>query len=269
MSHAWTRSCNRLEQPIVSMLTIDVTAARSSCPGADTKAGNRADIKADNKEDNKAGVERSWRYARRPVSDDPHVSLPPSSSSALARLWLACLCFVRVLFDGRFAGSVRALGTGGPADAPRLAAVVPSPAPSPAPRAVASMPAAAPSTPALQLLSLLQREGRLVDFLQQDITGFSDVDVGIAARVVHEGCRKALRAHAEIEPVRPEDEGARVVLVAGFDADAVKLVGEVHGHAPYAGVLRHKGWRARRFELPQMVGGHDAHVLAPAEVELG
>jgi Domain of unknown function (DUF2760) len=165
---------------------------------------------------------------------------------------------MRILFDRRFAGSVRALGKGGPSDAPRLA-----------PHVAASMLVAAPSTPALQLLSLLQREGRLVDFLQQDIAAFSDVDVGVAARVVHDGCRKALRAHAEIEPVRLEDEGARVVLAAGFDADAVKLVGEVHGHPPYAGVLRHKGWRARRLELPQMVGGHDAHVLAPAEVELG
>jgi hypothetical protein len=121
----------------------------------------------------------------------------------------------------------------------------------------------------LQLLSLLQREGRFVDFLQQDITSFPDADIGAAARVVHEGCRRALRAHAKIEPVRSENEGTLVRLDAGFDADEVKLVGDVHGPAPYAGVLRHRGWRAKTMELPQIVGGHDARVLAPAEVELG
>jgi hypothetical protein len=124
-------------------------------------------------------------------------------------------------------------------------------------------------TSALQLLSLLQREGRFVDFLQQDIASFPDADVGAAARVVHEGCRKALRTHAEIAPVRGEEEGARVQLAAGFDANAVKLVGDVRGEPPYAGVLRHRGWRAKRLELPQVVGSYDAHILAPAEVELG
>jgi hypothetical protein len=125
-----------------------------------------------------------------------------------------------------------------------------------------------PITSALQLLSLLQREGRLVDFLQQDIAAFSDSDVGVAARVVHDGCRRALGAHAAIEPVLREDEGSRVQLEAGFDADEVKLVGDVRGQPPYTGVLRHRGWRASRLELPQIVGGHDARVLAPAEVEL-
>jgi hypothetical protein len=115
---------------------------------------------------------------------------------------------------------------------------------------------------------LLQREGRLVDFLQQDIASFPDADVGAAARVVHDGCRRALKAHATIEPVRAEDEGARVVLAAGFAPDEVKLTGSVGGEPPYKGVLRHRGWRATRLELPQIVGEHDAHVLAPAEVEV-
>jgi hypothetical protein len=158
-----------------------------------------------------------------------------------------------VLVDGRFAARVSAVR-----DTPRLAPANPAPRP-PAP----------PTSSALQLLSLLQREGRLVDFLQQDITAFSDADIGAAARVVHEGCRRALRAHAAIEPVLRQAEGARVELAAGFDADEVKLVGDVRGQPPYAGVLRHRGWRATKLELPLIVGGHDAHVLAPAEVELG
>jgi hypothetical protein len=176
----------------------------------------------------------------------------------LTRLWFAWLCSFRVLFDGRFAARVWTIR-----DVAVLPAATPAPEPAPA------LPRAADVTPALQLLALLQREGRLVDFLQQDIASFPDADVGVAARVVHEGCRKALRAHAEIEPVRAEAEGAKVKLEAGFDADTVKLVGDVKGEPPYAGVLRHRGWRARKVTLPSLVGGHDAHILAPAEVELG
>jgi hypothetical protein len=80
---------------------------------------------------------------------------------------------------------------------------------------------------------LLQREGRLVDFLEQDVQSFCDEDVGAAARVVHEGCRKSLRAHLEVEPIRGEAEGATLTLEAGYDARAIKLVGDVRGSAPY------------------------------------
>jgi hypothetical protein len=179
----------------------------------------------------------------------------PAELSFFARLWLAWLCFFRVLFDGRFAARVEEARSGRALPAP------PPPAP-------AAKPGSDSSTPALQLLSLLQREGRLVDFLQQDIAAFPDADVGVAARVVHEGCRRALHEHASIEPVRAEAEGASVKLDAGFDADAVKLVGDVKGEPPWSGTLRHRGWRATRLDLPRLVGEHDARVLAPAEVEL-
>ena len=185
--------------------------------------------------------------------------------SLATRLWFAWLCFFRVLFDGAFAARVWSA---------RAAPELPAPPPPAAPESAPPPAAATTRAPlpealeALQLLSLLQREGRLVDFLQQDIASFPDADVGAAARIVHDGCRRALRAHATIEPVRSESEGARVVLAPGFAPDEVKLTGSVGGEPPYKGVLRHRGWRATRLELPRIVGGHDAHVLAPAEVEL-
>jgi hypothetical protein len=107
----------------------------------------------------------------------------------------------------------------------------------------------------------------LIDFLQQDVAGFPDAAVGAAARVVHEGCRKALASHLEIKPVRGEREGGSVTIDV-VDPNAVKLVGNVSGNAPFRGTLRHRGWRVESVKLPTLVEGYDARVLAPAEVEL-
>jgi hypothetical protein len=174
------------------------------------------------------------------------------------RFWFAWICFFRVLFDGAFAARTWDV---------REAKALP-PAPEPPKLAPPPEPAEPRATPALQLLALLQREGRLVDFLEQDIASFSDGEIGAVARVVHEGCRKALHEHAEVGPVRAEEEGSRLTLEAGFNPAEVKLSGNLQGAAPYKGVLRHRGWRAARLELPVPVKGHDATVLAPAEVEL-
>jgi hypothetical protein len=94
------------------------------------------------------------------------------------------------------------------------------------------------------------------------------VEIGAVARVVHEGCRKALHAHATITPIRSEEEGATVTLPEGFSPALVKLSGNVQGSAPYKGVVRHRGWRAVDLVLPTPVKGHDSTVIAPAEVEL-
>ena len=121
---------------------------------------------------------------------------------------------------------------------------------------------------ALQLLGLLQREARFVDFVQEDVAAYSDADIGAAARVVHEGCRKVLGEHFSIEPVRSESEGSRITLAEGFDAAAVRLTGKVVGKPPFTGSLGHRGWRVTDTRLPKLADGHDASVIAQAEVEL-
>jgi len=121
---------------------------------------------------------------------------------------------------------------------------------------------------ALQLLSLFQREARLIDFTQENLSAYSDADIGAAARVVHEGCAKVLKEHFTIQPVRSEAEGSRVELPEGFDAAAVRLTGNVVGKAPFRGTLSHRGWRAADVRLPKLAEAHDAAILAPAEVEL-
>lgn len=178
------------------------------------------------------------------------VSAPPSF---FARLALA----FRVLGDAELAARLTA-----PPALPEAPALAAAPAPPPAP--IAAPPADDRS--ALVLLALLQREGRLVDFLEEDVAAFSDADVGAAARAVHEGCRKALREHLPVVPVRDEAEGAAVTLAAGFDAASHTLVGNAAG-PPYRGVVRHRGWRVSELRLPTLITGADARIVAPAEIE--
>lgn len=121
---------------------------------------------------------------------------------------------------------------------------------------------------ALQLLGLMQREARFVDFIQEDVAPYTDAEIGAAARVVHEGCRKVLREHFSIAPVRAEAEGSRVTLAAGFDAAAVRLTGNVVGQAPFTGTLGHRGWRVDDVRLPQLTDHKAAAIVAQAEVEL-
>ncbi|PJI99271.1 uncharacterized protein DUF2760 [Acidovorax sp. 69] len=126
----------------------------------------------------------------------------------------------------------------------------------------------ATDTAALQLLGLMQREARFVDFIQEDVAPYTDAEIGAAARVVHTGCRKVLREHFTIAPVRAEAEGSRIKLAAGFDAAAVRLTGNVVGQAPFTGTLGHRGWQVTEVKLPQLTDAQAARVLAQAEVEL-
>lgn len=198
------------------------------------------------------------------------MNTPTQLPGFFGRLSIAFGSFFKSLGDAEFAARVRDDGVG--------PVVAPTPAPTPAPTAAPTAaptpaPTAAPlraptAESALQLLSLFQREARLIDFTQENLSAYSDADIGAAARVVHEGCARVLREHFTIEPVRSELEGARVTLEEGFDAASVRLTGNVVGQAPFKGTLSHRGWRATRVQLPQLAEKHDARVLAPAEVEL-
>ncbi len=180
------------------------------------------------------------------------------SPSFFTRFGLAFSLFFRVLFNALFAGRVQQLAAGS-----LEPEAEPAPEPAPAPKLHR-----APTDSALQLLGLLQREGRLIDFLLEDMTGYADADIGAAARVVHDQCRKAVEAHVKLERIRTEAEGSRVTLAAGFSASEVRLTGQVAGSPPFNGTLTHAGWRAVDIELPQLSDGHDVRVIAPAEVEL-
>jgi len=126
------------------------------------------------------------------------------------------------------------------------------------------------STPdaALQLLGLLQKEARFIDFIKEDVSAYGDADIGIAARVVHEGCNKAINEYFTLETVRTDQEGSKVTLAKGFNASEVRLTGNIVGKAPFTGTLIHKGWKVSNIRLPKLTEGHDASIVAAAEVEL-
>jgi len=187
--------------------------------------------------------------------------MPDPNPSFFKRVSLAFGSFFSTLSNAGYAARVQDLrehGDAAPTPAPAAAPVAPAPAP---------LKETSPDA-ALQLLALLQREARLIDFAQESLTGYSDADIGSAARLVHEGCAKVLREHFTLAPVRSEAEGNRITLDAGFDARAVRLTGNVVGQAPFTGALSHRGWRATEVRLPKLASGHDASVLAQAEVEL-
>jgi hypothetical protein len=122
--------------------------------------------------------------------------------------------------------------------------------------------------PGLVLLAALQREGRLIDFLQQDVATYSDEEIGAAARVVHGGCRKTIQQYFELEPAAKETEGASVTIPKGFDAQRTRLTGNVAGEPPFRGTLKHHGWVVKTVRLPEISNAIDPRVIAPAEVEL-
>jgi hypothetical protein len=187
---------------------------------------------------------------------------PPDAPSFFARFAMAFVCFFRLLFAPAFAAAIlpQYRARKSLAETPVTEGAV-----------TQTSPAATPESShasALYLLSMLQREGRLVDFLQEEVAGFSDAEVGAAARVVHEGCRKVVRQYLTIESVLKDSEGARVSVPLGFDAQRIRLTGNVAGQPPFHGSLKHHGWTTTEVKFPAVPTTLDLRVIAPAEVEL-
>ena len=135
--------------------------------------------------------------------------------------------------------------------------------PAPAPK-----PQSGPADGAVQILSVLQRDARLIDFLMEDISAYSDEQVGAAVRDVQQQSRQSLERYLQLQPVIDGVEGD-FTKIDGLQSAQMKLVGNVppSGKAP-GGLLRHKGWKADKIDLPPIAPGANASVIAPAEVEI-
>jgi hypothetical protein len=140
----------------------------------------------------------------------------------------------------------------------------------------AALAPAAPPAPAFKpspeqavlLLALFQKEGRLVDFLREDIAHLSDADIGAAVREVHRGCRRVLDAYFDLAPVVDAPEGATTTVPAGFDASRIAIEGAITGAGPWQGIVLHRGCRADAVRMPTIAPGADPMVIAPAQVQL-
>ena len=178
------------------------------------------------------------------------------------RLLYAFLLPWKLLFDAVFAARVRQLWAGASTKPHELAVGHKQP------QDGMLVPSSLDTTSALQILAILQREGRLIDFLQEDIGNFTDAQIGAAARVVHEGCKRGLDKYLSLTAIRSESEGAEVVLPEGFDPMRTRITGNVVGQPPFRGRLAHHGWQIAKIDLPKLSENYDPRIVAPAEVEL-
>jgi hypothetical protein len=121
---------------------------------------------------------------------------------------------------------------------------------------------------AVQMLALFQRDGRLVDFLAEDVSSYPDGQLGAAVRTIHTSCREVLDRYLKLEPIIPSEEDQPVTVPTGFDPAAIKLLGKVVGEPPIKGLLRHRGWRVKEVSLPSLPQGAGRNIVAPAEVEI-
>ena len=192
----------------------------------------------------------------------------------MSRIGLAFSSFFRLLFGKKLSPAVTAYlpdelaRLPEPKPEPAKAPPKPEPKPEAAPAAAKKDAGAAQRDGALALLALLQRDGRLIDFLREPLDSFSDADIGAAARDVHRGCKKVLDQYFTLEPVLPGADDAKVTVPKGFDPTEIRIIGEAKGEPPFAGALRHHGWRAAKAALPSLADGVDRTIVAPAEVEL-
>lgn len=120
----------------------------------------------------------------------------------------------------------------------------------------------------LHMLSTLQREGRLMDFFSEDLENYEDEQIGAAVRSIHENCVKVISKYVTADAILNEEEGDEITIPPGFDANAIKLTGNVSGDPPFKGIVQHKGWKADKIDLPKLSAHQGAAIISPAEVEV-
>jgi hypothetical protein len=175
----------------------------------------------------------------------------------LNRILLAFRCFFNLLFHGELsAETLSALHLSRPTPS-TVAAAAPKPA----------APVVRTADGALQILGILQRDSRLIDFLMEDISGYADDQIGAAVRELHDQCRDSVARYVTLQPVIDGVEGT-FAQAPSSDPNLVKFVGNVPAKPPSGGTLRHKGWRAAKVDLPMLASKQDPAVIAPAEIEI-
>lgn len=125
-----------------------------------------------------------------------------------------------------------------------------------------------PALDHLRLLSMMQHSARFIDFIKEDISAYSDQEVGAVVRDIHKNCAKLLEDVVAIKPLNKDEEGSVITVPMHYDSQEISLIGNVRGEAPYKGVLRHPGWKASKLSLPECSVDVRKEILQPAEVEV-
>jgi hypothetical protein len=180
------------------------------------------------------------------------------------RVAMAFRCFFSILFHGDIPNDITQMRDQPGGHVPQTPAAQ---APVSRPKEM-ERPASEAVDRAVQMLALLQRDGRLIDFLAENISPYPDAQLGAAARKIHESCRKVLEQYVKLEPILNSEENQPVTVQSHFDPATIKLLGNVTGEPPIRGVLRHKGWQVKDVKLPPLPQGSGRVVIAPAEVEI-
>ncbi len=181
------------------------------------------------------------------------------------RVSFAFRCFLSILFHAEIPNDIARKLVKAPEPVPQMPVAA-----GPSDTRPKEVEQAAPETSdrAVQILTLLQRDGRLIDFLAENISAYPDTQLGAAVRTIHETCRQVLDRYVKLEPILNSEEDQPVTVEMGFDPAAIKLIGNVAGQPPVRGLLRHKGWRVKEVNLPPLPQPAGRMVVAPAEVEL-
>ena len=182
-----------------------------------------------------------------------------------ARLSFAFRCFFSLLFRGEIPQEILQALSSSAAQAPLTAAARATAVPE---KSGADASGSEALDRAVQMLALLQRDGRLVDFLKEDVSSYPDGQLGAAVRSIHTSCRQVLDRYIKLEPVLSSEEDHPVTVPVDFDPAAIKLIGSVTGQPPIRGLLRHRGWRVSHVTLPSLPQGSGRAIVAPAEIEV-
>src|SRR5262249_48531452 len=148
-----------------------------------------------------------------------------ASGGNFSRFGLAWRAFTKTARDEVFAAKVDALI---------------NPPPPPPPK---------PNPEPLRILALLQREGRIIDFLMtENIQSAADDQMAAAVKDLQPKWMAPWTKHRVLVQVMTQPENSQVEVPAGFDPSAIRVVGNVTGEPPFRGTLIHAGWRAREIK---------------------
>jgi len=130
-------------------------------------------------------------------------------------------------------------------------------------------PTAPARSDALSLIAALQREARLLDIVTESLDGYSDAQIGAAAKEVLRDTGAVIERMFGLEPITDAADGAELETPADFDAAQFRLTGSVSGEAPFRGKVAHHGWKATKCEIPKWTGEKSsALIIAPIELEI-